>query len=310
MDSPERKPFFLEEHLNVNWLRPESALWDAIASGHIAEHVFDPPSLDLGSGNGLFSFVTAGGALALSYDWYQNAEPEGFWENRDIYDTVVDLPTKQSIVRSPRYVIDCALDHKVSLGRQAAALGGFYRRVLIADATRTLPVGDATFQTVFSNILYWLDSPEEALRQVWRILRPGGRALLCLQNTRFEEYCSSYRWEQSGSNLLRLVNCGRSQLGLWTISYRELSAISARIGFEMMAHRYYLSPLTLKTWDIGLRPLSPVLIKMARRLSERDRLEVKLEWLETLTPFLRELYELDQKSTDQGGFHFVCLGKS
>ena len=43
---------FIEAHLNVYWLRPESALWDAIASSVISRADFVTPSLDLGSGNG------------------------------------------------------------------------------------------------------------------------------------------------------------------------------------------------------------------------------------------------------------------
>ena len=78
---------FLDAHLNVNWLRPESVLWDAVASTVISEFPILSPSLDFGSGNGIFSFITAGGTFSPEYDWYRNADPTGFRQNRDIYDS-------------------------------------------------------------------------------------------------------------------------------------------------------------------------------------------------------------------------------
>lgn len=300
---------FLREHLNVWWLRPESALWDAIASEVISQVPFESPSLDLGSGNGIFSFITAGGAFSPEYDWFRNLDPQGFWDNRDIYDTFITPPGKSWIIREPKYQIDCALDVKANLLHQAQVLG-FYHNLVVANATLSLPFEDDSFQTVFSNILYWLDSMETTLKEVWRVLRPGGHALLCLQDHKFKEYCISYRWRELNSEVLRLLNRGRSESSCWTISYPELITLARKFHFRVVAHSYYLSPLTLKMWDIGLRPLSPVLIKMVHKLDETDRLSIKLEWIQILRPFLRELCDLERKSEEQGGYHFVCLEKA
>ncbi len=302
-------PKFLDEHLNVNWLRPETALWDAIASTAISQFEFLPPSLDLGSGNGIFSFITGGGAFSPEYDWYRNVNPDGFWDNRDIYDTFIEPPRRSWITREPAYRIDCALDAKRNLLKQAEALK-FYDRVVVADANLQLPFPDDSFETVFSNILYWLKSAEVSFREIRRVLRSGGRCSLCLQDHKFKEYCISYRWRELNSEVLRLLNRGRSESSLWTISYDELISLTKSLGFKVVAHTYYLSPLTLEAWDIGLRPLSPVLIKMIHKLSEADRLAIKLEWIETLRPFLNELYDMDKNSDRQGGYHFVCLEKT
>ena len=177
------------------------------------------------------------------------------------------------------------------------------------NANNPLPFQDGSFQTVFSNILYWLDSFDASLKEIRRVLRPAGRAFLCLQDHKFKDYCLSYRWRELNSEVLRLLNRGRSESHCWTISYKELLGRAATLGFKVVHHAYYVSPLTLKAWDIGLRPLSPVLIKMVNKLTEADRLSIKSEWIETLRTFLVELYELDRKSNEQGGYDFVCLEK-
>jgi len=299
---------FIEPHLNVYWLRPESALWDAIASSVISRIEFISPSVDVGAGNGIFSFITAGGAFSLAYDWYRNVDPAGFWQNKDIYDTFEQAPDSSSIVRKPEYTITCALDAKESLLKQAAGLG-FYGGTRVADADGQWPLDNASFKTVFSNILYWLRSPEHSLREIHRILQSGGRALLCLQDHRFKDLCISYRWREKKSELLRLLNRGRTESSYWTTSYDDYRALAERCGFRVADHVTYLSPLTLQAWDIGLRPLSPPLIKMVRLLSESDRAAIKTEWMEVCRPFLAELLTLDAQSSGHGGYHFFCLEK-
>ncbi len=302
-------PDFLEEHLQVQWLRPESALWDAIASRVIASQgSFDSPSLDMGSGNGIFSFITAGGSFSPEYDWYRNADPGGSRQPRDLYDCFFAGPGPGSITRRPRYRIDCALDAKANLLRQAEGLE-FYRRRIAADANRPLPFPDGSFQTVFSNMLCWLASAEAALREIHRVLRGGGRAWACLPTPRFKKYCASFRWREENSELLRLLNRGRSDAIRWTISRRELEALARTLRFRVVCHSTYLSPLTLRIWDVGFRGLSPVLLRMVSKLGRADRLSIKQEWVETFRPFLRELYEMDQASRAPGGYQWIGLEK-
>ncbi len=86
-------------------------------------------------------------------------------------------------------------------------------------------------------------------------------------------------------------------------------AFAEGIAFKFVSHAYYLSPHTLKAWDMLLRPLSAVLIRMVQKLNETDCLPIKTEWVETVRPFLCELYDLDRKSDEQRGCHFGCLDK-
>jgi hypothetical protein len=78
--------------------------------------------------------------------------------------------------------------------------------------------------------------------------------------------------------------------------------------FEVASARRYLAPKILKIWDLGLRPLSVPLIKMANSLDPARRTEIKEEWCETLMQFAEPLLaeEVEQGSR-AGGFNLVRL---
>lgn len=303
------KNHFLEPHLNVFWLRPEFALWFAIASEVISRYHIVSPSLDLGCGNGLFSFITAGGKFSAEYDIYKNLSTRGFWKNKDIYNSFVCKKIGRYIIKSPKGKFDFGLDHKRNLLKQADALGGYYETLKKHDANNPLPFRDEELKTVFSNILYWLRDPRLSLSEIHRVLQNGGKAILCMPNITFLQHCVSYRWAEKKSMLLKVLNRGRSENMRCVTSYKDFAASARQAGFRVEDHTDYLSPLTLRVWDIGLRPLSPLLIKMTNKLKIQDRKAIKKEWMQTALSFLEPLCQEDSLSKAEGGFHLFLLRK-
>ncbi|PCI39782.1 MAG: hypothetical protein COB53_02615 [Elusimicrobia bacterium] len=299
---------FLKQHLNLWWLRPESALWDASASQVVSAIALKSPSLDLGCGNGLWSFVTAGGSFSAGYDWFLHADSRGFSKNKDIYDVPLSMRPDRHILRRPRRGFDWAFDHKANLLSQAASLG-FYENVKQGDGNRRLPFEDEAFQAVFSNILYWLRDPSSALSEINRILALGGRTLLCIPDPRYKIFCESYQWKPQRSRLLKILNRGRSECHDWTATFPEIKSLAKRKGFVIDHHETYLSPKLLRFWDVGLRLLSPPLLDMVGRLTAKDRLQVKKKWIQAVLPAMTEMLHEEGRSRVPGGFHFVVLRK-
>lgn len=300
---------YLKEHLNVWWLRPESALWDAIASQKAANIPVKGPSLDLGCGNGLYSFIAAGGAFDVDYDWFVHAKSEGFRAGKDIYDVKANVDVASHIIRKPRYRFTHAFDHKPNLLSQAAKLG-FYGTLRSGDGNGRLPYGDGELKTIYCNMLYWLNDPASRLRELARLLDKGGRAILCLQHPRFKTICESYGWKARKSEFLRLLNRGRAETHCWTADDAELKSLSRRAGLKLVHHDTYLSESTLRFWDTGTRPLSPALIEMARRLKVADRRAVKRLWIDSSLPLLREMLERERRDRRPGGYHLAVLEKA
>lgn len=72
--------------------------------------------------------------------------------------------------------------------REAAGRPGVYRSVMFASAT-ALPYADASFNTVVSNcVIEHIPDNAAVLREIARVLRPGGVFAMTLPSEHFEEY--------------------------------------------------------------------------------------------------------------------------
>lgn len=303
--SPEQ--FDVRDHLNAYWLRPESAFWDAIAAKHISGQLTGKKDiLEIGIGNGFFSFLMMGGEFDPEFDWFFSVNTDGFWENADIFDCDKQVSVSDFIKVRPRERIKVGVDHKQSLLNQASRLG-FVDKLVNHDCNQPLEV-EEPINTIYSNILYWLRDPIEVLHQSGRLLPSGGEFVAVFPNSDFYKQCQSY---QNTSTLFQLLNRGRANHIMWHMDIEDFERqLKSRGVFELKYAARYLSPMTMKIWDVGLRPLSIPLIKMANSLDRKKRLEIKQEWCDTLMRFATPLLEIEMEEAARlGGFNIVTLSK-
>lgn len=304
-----------EQLLNMFWLRPETAMWREIDIKAMQLFKFESPSLDLGCGDGTFSFIRAGGKFNKSYDAFRTIiNLEQFFDNADVFD-VFDDTRGPDIKQSSAYQIDYGFDHKDSLLKKAGQLG-LYKTLKLGDANKHLPFSDESFKSIFSNIVYWLDEPEAVLREIARILVPGGKVCLMLPNQSLSEY-SFYNelYVKSGDSkwqFLEKLDRGRFADNIrHGRSSESWLALFQAVGLNVETHKRHLSKVAIQIWDIGLRPLFPVLLKLVNTLNRDDLLEIKDEWNHTLRQFLEPIIMMD----DQFGlgtapaFHCFILEK-
>jgi SAM-dependent methyltransferase len=281
----------LENFLNVFWLRPETALWRTIDVLAMDSFGFDSPSLDLGCGDGIFSFIRAGGEFDEGFDIFQSVTAlEQYFDNVDIYNHFDANKVCPVVTNAPRYKIDVALDHKEALLKKAATLG-FYDKMVCHDANQKLPFPDNTFKTVFSNIIYWLDNPMSVFKEINRILMPNGRVLVMLPNDSLKDYSFYYQlYVKNGDSRwkwLEKIDRGRlSDNVKHTNDDKKWREIFYESSFEVIKHTMHLSKTVVEVWDIGLRPLFPLLFKMTSKLNARDHAEIKNEWVALFSDLL------------------------
>lgn len=296
--------FEFRSHLDAYWLRPESALWDAAAAQRLAPLLRGKEDIvEIGIGNGNFSFLMLGGAFNRRFDWFLNTSTEGFWNNADIYDCDADVGVEALIDKRPATRIRYGLDHKRNLLNQADRLG-FVDELIEHDCNRPLPVSDCA--VAYSNILYWLNDPLQTVSAIGNALRRGGELVMVFPNSDFYRHCQSYASHEA---IWTSINRGRASHIMWHMDLPEFERAIEDDGlFEIALAEKYLCPAVLRVWDIGLRPLSVPLIKMANALSVEKRLEIKQEWCDTVERFAEPLLAMEMETAARhGGFNLVKL---
>lgn len=305
----------LHNFLNVYWLRPETAVWRTIDVASMKDFQFASPSLDLGCGDGNFSFLRAGGTFVDSFDAFkQVGNLDKFFENVDVYDYYVPQAEARvsQVCNPPSYMIDVGLDHKVSLINKAKELN-LYRQLVEADANQKLPFEDESFQTVFSNIIYWLNDPAAVFQEIYRVLRKDGVCCVMLPSMVYLDSSFYYSLYVKGARkefeFLNMIDRGRVTDNLKIVNtYEGWKEIIEAAGLKIEKCIPHLSKAMLQMSDIGLRPLFPLLKKMTAQIEESALSEIKKEWVELFEKLGSPIVENDKlfaKGTDFGFFCFI-----
>ena len=303
------------ELLNAFWLRPETALWRELDIRAMESFVFRSPSLDIGCGDGLFSFIRAGGRLDMRFDQYRAMTGlDKFFDNIDVFDAYDDQ-VNPVVIALPEYHIDCAFDHKDNLLSKAGQLG-LYESLKQGDANKQLPFPDESFNSIFSNIIYWLDDPQYVLSEMRRILCPGGSVCLMLPNESFPEF-SFYNqlYVKTGDpkwGFLEKLDRGRFSSNFSQMNSKmKWELMFENAGLDVVEHKSHLSKTVIQVWDIGLRPLFPILHRMTNLIPSENFLEIKKEWVTTMRQFLEPLVDMDSSLNpgEEPAFHCFILEK-
>ena len=308
----------LKELLNVYWLRPETALWRALDIEMMKDFEVTGRSLDLGCGDGVLSFIRGGGKFDISFDDYQSlGNLDKFYKNKDIHDVFVE-GYKPIVTSNSKYKFSIGLDHKENLLSKANALD-FYEETIVHDANLAFPIENNKFDTIFSNIVYWLDDPQKSVNEIARILDIGGKAALMLPNVTMPEFSfynnhylnkSDERYE-----FLKLIDRGRYSSNIKVAkNLDDWNAIFTNSGLKIVDHKMHLSKTVIELWDIGLRPIFPVLHKMVNAIENKNKLlEVKQDWIDLFMQLLEPIFNLEMDNQlDQNkdkAFHYFVLEK-
>lgn len=293
---------WLNKFLNVYWLRPENAIWRANNCKAIQDFDFVQPSLDLSCGDGVFNFMLAGGEFNTEFDIFGATDDlDNFFENKDIYNSTHDQ-YNPSISTRPNYQITVGTDWKQSLLDKANALN-FYDELVKHDNNELLPFEDNRFKTVFSNSVYWIDNVELHLDEISRVLDShNGQAILILKTKHVREFLQNLwsEWRETvGEELINMIDRGRS--GHYAHVYTD-EGWTQRLndaGLNVVERRTTATQFHGRMWDVGLRPISPHLIKMAYSLPVDERQQIKQEWMDTwqrlLEPFNSPTFDIKDR---------------
>lgn len=294
----------LRRFLNAYWLRPENAMWMTLRSEVLSNAPLQRPSADLCCGDGIFTFLHAGGVLEPSFDVFagMQSRPRQDRVTTDMFDAVGD-EYRPAIVRAADRPVDVGMDLKRNLLEKAGRLG-FYRRTMLHDCNHALPFADAHFDSIYCNSAYWVENVDGFLREVARALRPGGRAILHVKLAPMREFTLRRYERVLGSGFLDIVTGNR--LDSW-VSLADQSSWERRFrnaGLSIESCTPIAAKLHAQLWDVGLRPLAPMLIRLANSAAPGIRAEVKGEWVDLMLELATPL--CDPKLAEDSGSHDVA----
>jgi len=307
---------YLRQLLSIHWLRPETALWRTFDCLLMHNFSFGEKTADLGCGDGTLSYVMAGGSLP-GYDAYAQVAPmKGYREGADIYNiTVKDNDILALDSSTLRYTYSFGIDHKEGLISKAKRFKGFYEHTIVHDLNTPLPFDDGGLSAAFSNVLYWLHDLDVVLADWARMLVQAGRLFLFVPNKCFKEKAWLYYLapHNEGRRYYNFLDRGYNSLIKHCYTMREWETLFTRNGFHVVRHEKYLTDPVMEIWNIGTRPIAPLLIDMASNIMPEKKDEMRMEWIDYFASFFTPIIEGEfgaNPGDEAHAFHFYVLEKN
>lgn len=249
-------------------------------------------ALDVSCGDGIFSFIAAGGELHESCDMFQSLNTSSKrLGNHDVFDCYDD-DYKVTIAKQPTFAFSHGSDWKQNLISKAAKLG-WYQKLIVHDNNRRFKFDDSSFDYIYSNSAYWVDSFETHIRDLSRMLKSGGHLILELKTSSIERFMlGSYAPFLLGGTANALIDGGRRSTWKGLRSLDEYCRLFDQIdSLQVVFKEPVYGGLIAKIWDIGLRPLFNPLSTLANSCDAAIRANAKREWNHIVLELFSEFVE-------------------
>jgi len=240
-----------------------------------------------------------GGEFNISFDVFGATDNlDEFFENKDIYNAVSDT-YDPDVVAKPDHTFTVGNDIKPNLLEKASALN-FYDELVEHDNNDPLPFEDDRFKTIFGNSIYYINNLEQHLNEVRRVMHPDGKGVFPIFTEHvhsFLKYIRSEWKDELGEDLIETIDRGRSSNHPHLYDDERWTEMFESAGLQVIERKESVTWWHVMMWHIGLRPISPHLIKLAYSAPERQRLQVKKEWIDT---WIQLLEPFDHRNFDFG----------
>lgn len=266
-------PDLLKRYLQMYWLKPFDAVNDAANARALLGFPWQEPILEIGGGDGAFSFIMHGGEFAPGDDRYDQVDPSRQGDMFDVHDGA----------RTPRVNRPASLRYQVGVDLKLSHLlkcksTGLYKH-LVQAAPAPLPLRTNSFRTVFLYFPHGLIERgarlnyQATLAEIRRVLHPDGVLLMLAmnENVRSAFVCHPLAGllERAGwtraARYFRRLDAGRcDEIGGVALSLGAWNSLLTQSGFELLAATTQVSQLAWRMYDVQTRPFLRSLIAMNR----------------------------------------------
>lgn len=297
-EAPDSIRELLTDALSLWWLRPENGL--ALASYCLRGTDLVPGpgerAADFACGDGVNTFFKNGGRFDPAFDIFGDAvksatSKEIVEQKIDVFDHA-DASYCPAIAATPERRYAFGTDHKAALLDKARKLS-FYDTLLEADLRDEADIPDASLDLSYCNSLYWIPDAEASFASIAKKVKPGGRLIFDVMTEQRSALSFDNILPDMPSSWRDLLNRGRQHNNPGIRSEAEWDKVFHHDGMTEVVDKRDIFPTAIAAvWNVGLRPIFPVLNRMAQAIEKERRLELKAEWVETfadlLEPILRE----------------------
>jgi len=298
----------LKKFLNLYWVRPETAFWRTLDVLQMKSVEFKKPILDIGCGDGSFSFTNFGGSVDYTFDVYRTIKnTSGFFEGVDIHNQ--NKLIKPKIIKKVEQQIDVGLDWKKNLLTKANQFNT-YEKLIHHDSNKKLPFKDGTFETIFSNTFYWLNSIENILNESKRVSTKNGKIIIFVPDKKFKDSLIYNKFIKNEYEWAKILDRGIYNNIKHCYSLSKWKSIFSKADLKIEHHSNYATKKLTKIWSIGMRPYSPFIIEMSNKLKLNERTKIKKRVISEIFPILRSYLDFELNSVGRNNcFHMFVLTK-
>lgn len=280
----------LWQYLNIYYLKPFDAINDTLTSYLIFQNTkFKKNYVEIGSGDGMFSYIMHGGKFSLNFDRYIDVD----LDNQDIFDThkkkININPGFKNLIR-PSLSIDARANHVKKISEI-----GFSKKVL-NFRLENLHLKKISSNFIFFYTAHGINNLEKCIKSSAKILKKNGKMVILVYDKYVEKHFVCYNIGKKKffiSNFFKKLDNGR---------YREISKYSRSLSdWEKLFKKYNLkvekrisglSGLAWKFYDIQSRPILKILIIFFNFFPKPLRTILKFFWMVSIFPFLLIFFAL------------------
>lgn len=289
----------LKRYFQVYWLKPFDAINDTANAVSLLN--FDWASqnsiLEIGGGDGIFSFIMHGGEFNFINDRYDQVD---LLNKGDIYDFFSEKGAKFKIKTFPTLNYDMGVDLKMSHVFKAKETMLYKNNNIISSHPEDMPIKNDSFDTVFLYTFHGLVDYDRTLREIRRIISENGTLLMLVFNDVVDNHFICYKlskfFEKRNSTLsgyFKKLDGGRYDeiANVFSKNFEEWKLILNEAGFEIKQVYTQVLPWLWRLYDTQTRFVLKNLIRFNKFL-KRIRLKFlfKIFWTIIWFPILTLAY--------------------
>ena len=265
----------LWRYLNIYFLKPFDAVNDTLTSYLIfKKHKLEKNYLELGSGDGMYSFIMSGGKFPINFDRYIDVS----LKKKDIFDThkkEIKIYQNKNLTR-PYLSIDTKENHVKKI-REI----GFSKYTQASKLENIKLKNKNKFSLIFFYTAHGLNDFKKSVQQAKKLLKKNGKILILVFDDFVKKNFVCYKMSKK-----KFFPAFFKKIDNYSKTTEDWINFFEKNGLKVSKISSGLSGTAWKVYDVQTRPILYFLIRFFNIFPSFLRVSLKLIWMISLYPFL------------------------